>query len=222
MSTSQDPFANSSSSNKSDIDDLLSQAKMHLEMEKIRQMKKSAMQNGNLIYKSGSLGPTGLGAKSTASKPSYSKLTTGFGSAVTASAGIGRLNPNAMYFDDGSVSTPKKKVVDPNLTWKCEVCKKTRRDADISVHTYQIPGFKGAERNVKYCNDNMQCFKGAKEIEFNEEVKAPPKKAEKEQDEEEFWKDVADLLESGKPGAMTEVKERLFKRMLQDGVDGLA
>jgi len=45
-----------------------------------------------------------------------------------------------------------------NLTWHCEICKKEREDSKISVLTYQLEGLEGAERNLKYCNDNQDCY----------------------------------------------------------------
>jgi hypothetical protein len=51
-----------------------------------------------------------------------------------------------------------------NLTWKCDICRRERPDAQISVHKVDIgpadqPGI--VIRNVKYCNDNPACKEGA-------------------------------------------------------------
>ena len=48
-----------------------------------------------------------------------------------------------------------------NLTWKCEICGKERPDEKISVITYPIKNLPGAERNLKYCNDDKNCIKKA-------------------------------------------------------------
>ena len=50
-----------------------------------------------------------------------------------------------------------------NLTWHCEMCHKERSDADISVLTYSAKGLPNLERNLKYCNDNPNCWEKAKE-----------------------------------------------------------
>jgi hypothetical protein len=50
-------------------------------------------------------------------------------------------------------------------TWVCHICHKERPDACISVLTYPVKGFTGAEYNVRYCNDNPVCLKKAQEWE---------------------------------------------------------
>lgn len=57
-------------------------------------------------------------------------------------------------------------LIDPNtVTWRCDICHRERPDRFISVHKVDItpprlpPGT--VVRNVKYCNDNDACFKGA-------------------------------------------------------------
>lgn len=56
-----------------------------------------------------------------------------------------------------------------NTTWKCDICGKMREDEDVSVLTYGLEEFKDTngnyygERNLKYCNDNPECFLLAKE-----------------------------------------------------------
>lgn len=54
-----------------------------------------------------------------------------------------------------------------NLEWVCHVCGKIRPDDKISVYSTT----RGSTRlgvpikhNVRYCNDNPECVKGAKEI----------------------------------------------------------
>lgn len=87
----------------------------------------------------------------------------------------------------GSVGTPTgapatqayeylyKRQEELNLEWKCEACGKTRKDADISVHSYQYNTESSVhgdsiklQRNIKFCNDNMDCFKRAKEMQFED------------------------------------------------------
>jgi hypothetical protein len=51
------------------------------------------------------------------------------------------------------------------LTWRCDVCREVRPDAQISVHTEAIP-MRGlplgtASINVKFCNDRAACAAGA-------------------------------------------------------------
>jgi len=48
-----------------------------------------------------------------------------------------------------------------NLTWRCQICKKERPDDKISVVSYTLKDFPNAEANIKYCNDNMDCYRGA-------------------------------------------------------------
>ncbi len=48
-------------------------------------------------------------------------------------------------------------------TWKCHICGKERDDAEIDVLTYLLESLQGAERNVRYCNDNPECLEGARE-----------------------------------------------------------
>jgi hypothetical protein len=46
-----------------------------------------------------------------------------------------------------------------NLTWKCEICGKIRPDDKISVVTYSLLDEKlNITRNLKYCNDNLNCI----------------------------------------------------------------
>ena len=47
------------------------------------------------------------------------------------------------------------------MTWNCEICGEERADRNISVLTYPIQGFEGAERNLKYCNGREECKKRA-------------------------------------------------------------
>lgn len=53
------------------------------------------------------------------------------------------------------------------LTWKCDICRRTRPDEKISVHKVDIgpPAFPPgtATRNVKYCNDSPACRQGAED-----------------------------------------------------------
>lgn len=53
------------------------------------------------------------------------------------------------------------------LTWKCDVCGKTRPDGLISVLTKDLSRDYGMppgtfKYNIKYCNDNPSCIEGAK------------------------------------------------------------
>ena len=48
-----------------------------------------------------------------------------------------------------------------DLTWKCGICGQERSDEKIDVLTYGLEGLPGAEINLKYCNDNEDCEKGA-------------------------------------------------------------
>ena len=44
-------------------------------------------------------------------------------------------------------------------TWTCEICHEERPDQYISVLTYLLSDFPGAERNLKYCNDKESCHR---------------------------------------------------------------
>ena len=50
-----------------------------------------------------------------------------------------------------------------NLSWYCDICRKERPDAQISVYKVDLyPEHPGVViRNVKYCNDNPACILGA-------------------------------------------------------------
>lgn len=54
------------------------------------------------------------------------------------------------------------------LTWTCHICKKIRPDTKISVHTspLKIGGRILGKQNVRYCNDNSDCEKKARNYEF--------------------------------------------------------
>lgn len=61
----------------------------------------------------------------------------------------------------------KQTSFDPSIfTWKCDICRRERPDAKISVHKVDIgpknlpPGTMC--RNVKFCNDNHLCEQAAK------------------------------------------------------------
>ncbi|MFA6971808.1 MAG: hypothetical protein WC208_10455 [Gallionella sp.] len=58
-----------------------------------------------------------------------------------------------------------------NLTWACHICKKVRPDDKISVYVkpLMVNGKQLGEQNVRYCNDNPECLKGAKEFSFLKE-----------------------------------------------------
>lgn len=49
------------------------------------------------------------------------------------------------------------------ITWTCHSCGDTRPDNKISVFSYPIPGFFGAKRNWRYCNDRPTCYAKASE-----------------------------------------------------------
>lgn len=52
-----------------------------------------------------------------------------------------------------------------DITWTCHVCGKIRTDDKISVHSKTISGG-GVEirQNVRYCNDDPDCERKAKDI----------------------------------------------------------
>ena len=43
-------------------------------------------------------------------------------------------------------------------TWTCHICGKERPDEKISVLTYPLKDFVGAECNVRYCNNTGTCY----------------------------------------------------------------
>ncbi len=62
------------------------------------------------------------------------------------------------------------KLLDPdNLYWRCYICNMNRRDACISVHKIDLseefnqPPM-SSTRNIKYCNDNIDCIEKAKRM----------------------------------------------------------
>jgi len=57
-------------------------------------------------------------------------------------------------------------MVDPaTLTWRCEICRAVRPDAEIAVYQSfllhpDLPGVR-VQFNVKYCRDQPSCAEGA-------------------------------------------------------------
>lgn len=47
-------------------------------------------------------------------------------------------------------------------TWTCHICGDERPDVRISVYSFPIDGLPNATRNVRYCNDRPECFRGAR------------------------------------------------------------
>ena len=43
------------------------------------------------------------------------------------------------------------------LAWACHICDKERPDELIGVTTGELRGLPGAEINIRYCKDNLQC-----------------------------------------------------------------
>ena len=60
------------------------------------------------------------------------------------------------------------------LTWTCHICGQERPDAQISVHTrvHPIEGCGGTtmRENIRYCNDNADCFLRAQTFTFLKET----------------------------------------------------
>ena len=60
--------------------------------------------------------------------------------------------------------------LDPDeMTWMCDVCGDVRPDACVSIRTIDISKDLGlpegaAKKNIKYCNDRDECFKGARRM----------------------------------------------------------
>lgn len=78
----------------------------------------------------------------------------------------GGVSPNK-----GSIDAAEKELERTLLNemkWACDVCGKKRNNADISVLTYAMSAGSVVTKNLKYCNDNLSCFKGAKEKEIEE------------------------------------------------------
>ena len=56
------------------------------------------------------------------------------------------------------------------LTWTCHICKKVRPDLSISVLTKPLKiGSVVAQQNIRYCNDDPECYRGAQEFSFYKE-----------------------------------------------------
>lgn len=55
-----------------------------------------------------------------------------------------------------------------NLTWTCHICKQERLDEKISVLIKSIimNGQVCGEQNIRYCNDNPECFEKAQTFEL--------------------------------------------------------
>ncbi len=54
------------------------------------------------------------------------------------------------------------------MTWECHICEKVRPDNKISVLTKPliVGGMELGEENIRYCNDNDECFEKAKTFSF--------------------------------------------------------
>ena len=52
--------------------------------------------------------------------------------------------------------------------WTCHICKRKRPDSAISVFTKPliIRGMMMGQQNIRYCNDNADCRKGAEVFNF--------------------------------------------------------
>lgn len=66
------------------------------------------------------------------------------------------------------------------LTWKCHICGIERPDSRISVLSYPLAKFPEATINVRYCNDNSNCFDIA--LEWKSKGKIPQKESEEKND----------------------------------------
>ena len=54
------------------------------------------------------------------------------------------------------------------VDWKCHLCHRKRPDSKISVLTkpLRIGGKVVGTQNIRYCNDNDECIKGAQGFSF--------------------------------------------------------
>ena len=54
------------------------------------------------------------------------------------------------------------------ISWRCHICGKERPDDKISVYTKSliINGAELGSQNIRYCNDNDECFEKAKIYNF--------------------------------------------------------
>lgn len=52
--------------------------------------------------------------------------------------------------------------------WECLICGKLRPDDKISVHVkpWIINGERRGQHNIKYCNDNPECIREARDYEY--------------------------------------------------------
>lgn len=73
-------------------------------------------------------------------------------------AGISAKSANDHF---GMAIKQAKTYLDEN-TWTCHVCGDRRADDRISVATGKFKGLPGAEINIRYCNDRIECKKTAK------------------------------------------------------------
>ena len=55
-----------------------------------------------------------------------------------------------------------------SLTWTCHICGKTRPDEKISVLVKPliIGEQQVGDQNIRYCNDNPDCLRGAEQFTF--------------------------------------------------------
>lgn len=78
-------------------------------------------------------------------------------------------NPPNERTEPTQESTARKFLLEKaDLTWNCHICKNERRDHLISVLTKDliINGQVVGQENIRYCNDNNECWEGAKTFSF--------------------------------------------------------
>lgn len=78
--------------------------------------------------------------------------------------------------NDKSIQTTEQKghtILDlmENVTWTCHICGAERPDHKISVlkKPLTINRQKVGEQNIRYCNDNIKCVKGARTFTFHKD-----------------------------------------------------
>ena len=67
--------------------------------------------------------------------------------------------------------------IEPNIEWTCHICKETRPDAKISVHTKPliVNGKRVGDMNIRYCNDKESCIYTVTDFSFMKGEKIEPR-----------------------------------------------
>lgn len=127
--------------------------------------------------------------------------------------------PGGASMNDGygdPIGSSQQKSPPLDLKWPCAICSRTRDNADISVLSYYMPN--GGQKNVKYCNDRMPCFKAAQELRMEDggsEQPVAPKNG-LDVDDELMFAELEEMLSANNNGIIPPGIAETFSRLKED------